>query len=159
MWARIPQLSADFSPEQEGVLKSGAKMLKRVMCEKERLAGAVQNLQEALQQELSRRQVLCIAHPSTELLVSCAAKRRVVRGDREPCRHLGPQYLWSNIMMLLKYSLGSGPARVQGGPGAAIAAGAPTGNRGEGAPDAGYVGREAVAAAGDESPERDALCG
>ena len=53
----VGQLSADLSPEQHGVLQSGAKMLKRVTCEKERLAGAVQNLQEALQQELTRRQV------------------------------------------------------------------------------------------------------
>jgi len=64
----VGQLSADLSPEQKGVLQSGAKMLKRVTCEKERLAGAVQNLQEALQQELTRRQVSCPALFALQML-------------------------------------------------------------------------------------------
>ena len=50
--------SADRSPEQVSVMQTGAKMLRRLTAEKERLANAVDTLQEALQQELSRRQAL-----------------------------------------------------------------------------------------------------
>lgn len=43
------------SPEHKGVMDSGAKLLRRVTAEKERLSHAVYNLQEALEQEVCRQ--------------------------------------------------------------------------------------------------------
>ena len=50
--------SLSKTSQYQGVMDSGARMLRRATVDKERLSQAVDNLQEALQQELCRRQAL-----------------------------------------------------------------------------------------------------
>jgi len=91
-----------LSPEHQGVIDSGAKLLRRVTAEKDRLSSAVYDLQEALQQELARRQ--CLQEYKDDLEQQLQNERQLAMEEKERMM----ECMWAEKQALLRAMAGLG---------------------------------------------------